>query len=726
MFLGKLFCLNHLKYRVLICLLLIYPMSLMTFSQSYGDELKRVIMPSIEKFRGIPSAFIGLGNYHPTYGIIVEKDYHRLTIFQLMKDGNYEVVKTYPAVTGKMPGEKVFRGDNRTPVGIYFTVGETSGESLLKKWGDYAKKYGVHAFFLDYPNIYDKRTRKTGSGIWIHGVESDTRLLTPQDTEGCVALRNPDVLELKKFIKPFHTPVVIVDKMETTTPEVILSQRSKALEMINSWKESWQLSDFKSYMSYYSKDFMSLGLNRDQWQNFKSYLSKVRNKKIEVLISEPKIVAFRNQLLVVFLQSYSASDKKDFGRKFLYLQQESDSYKIIAEKWYSVNSTPDLIATLLPNDSKFNDTPSPMTQTSSRLVAQNEVQNMPKSTDAVIEVVKIPEVNNENSLSQAHMQAPSKELERQKEVLLLPPQIKLLGDVKFENLSLTPYAKNKTRMFFHLKKRDEHDVEKTPGHICAIVKTQERQFNFPKTAKLIEEGTKLSCVSGDFAKFARLRPTEMIFPEDFKQIKQITLVFTPLVKPTEANVNSNQTLAENQHLSSSKEKEPPQASSSYDPSIVVDLEDNQSDSVNLISRDDNDENTKESSSSSSSSGSLSTHVAQESTQRYPEVKFIGEAKFDNLSVTSLENNKIRIFFNLKKSNQSDHRKMPGHICVIGKKNDERLLYPENAKVVAKGNKVFCSAGEYARFSHLRPTAFILPKKYSELDEIVVIFTPIKK
>jgi hypothetical protein len=58
-----------------------------------------------------------------------------------------------------------------------------------------------------------------------------------------------------------------------------------------------------------------------------------------VSISEPKIVAFEDQLLVVFLQDYQSKQHADFGRKFLYLQWEGDRYRIIAEKWYRAPRT---------------------------------------------------------------------------------------------------------------------------------------------------------------------------------------------------------------------------------------------------------------------------------------------------------------------------------------------------------------------------------------------------
>ncbi|WP_186644593.1 L,D-transpeptidase family protein [Fluviispira vulneris] len=290
---------------------------------------------SVTALNGIPSSFISLGAYHPTYAMVVEKNFHRLSVFKLLPDGNYTLVRTYLAITGKEQGDKKHRGDNRTPEGIYFIVGQKDSSELLRQMGPSARKYGPRAFMLDYPNIFDKRQRKTGSGIWIHGVDSDARMLRPFDTEGCVALKNEDIIDIAQYVSAFQTPVVIVDEMQTISMAAIQKQRQNVIEMVEAWRKSWENSDFAKYISFYSDHFQSLGKNKEDWREFKAKLSETRKGSITVQISEPKILAFRNQLLVEFFQKYSSPEKDDFGRKFLYLRQEDHGFKIIAEKWYN-------------------------------------------------------------------------------------------------------------------------------------------------------------------------------------------------------------------------------------------------------------------------------------------------------------------------------------------------------------------------------------------------------
>lgn len=279
------------------------------------------------QFVGVPKALVSLGSSNPAYGIVVEKLHHRMSLFRTNENNQIELVKTYRAITGRDPGDKLARGDLRTPEGIYFVTGRLNDDEL-------PAKYGRLAFTLDYPNIYDKRKRKSGYGIWIHATDDAERLKKPFDTEGCVVVSNEDILDLEKRIAPFEVPVVITKEMSSTQLGELTSTRKKALDMVDAWRLAWQSSSFESYMSYYSKNFRSLGKNKKQWEAFKASLGESRGNDIRVTISEPKIVAFEDQLLVVFLQDYQSKQHSDFGRKFLYLQWEGDRYRIIAEKWY--------------------------------------------------------------------------------------------------------------------------------------------------------------------------------------------------------------------------------------------------------------------------------------------------------------------------------------------------------------------------------------------------------
>ncbi|MCA2959152.1 MAG: L,D-transpeptidase family protein [Silvanigrellales bacterium] len=284
------------------------------------------------KFDGTPKSFVSLGGVSPAFGIVVEKLHHRLSLFRLREDGKYEVLKTYRAITGKDPEDKKTVGDLRTPEGIYFVTGRIDDKDL-------PAKYGRAAFTLDYPNIFDQRQRKSGYGIWVHATDDPKRLLNPFDTEGCVVVSNEDLLELERFLGAFEVPIVITKEMVRVDDKDIETPRAKANEMIEAWRQAWENSNFEDYMGFYSKNFRSLGKSKEGWQKYKQSISSTRKGDIKVEISEPKILAFEDQLLVVFQQDYSSKVHNDYGRKFLYLQWEGDRYRIIAEKWYREKKT---------------------------------------------------------------------------------------------------------------------------------------------------------------------------------------------------------------------------------------------------------------------------------------------------------------------------------------------------------------------------------------------------
>ena len=284
------------------------------------------------KFDGTPKSFVSLGGVSPAFGIVVEKLHHRLSLFRLREDGKYEVLKTYRAITGKDPEDKKTVGDLRTPEGIYFVTGRIDDKDL-------PAKYGRAAFTLDDPNIFDQRQRKSGYGIWVHATDDPKRLLNPFDTEGCVVVSNEDLLELERFLGAFEVPIVITKEMVRVEDKDIETPRAKANEMIEAWRQAWESSNFQDYMGFYSRNFRSLGKSKDGWQKYKKSISSTRMGDIKVDISEPKILAFEDQLLVVFQQDYSSKAHSDYGRKFLYLQWEGDRYRIIAEKWYREKKT---------------------------------------------------------------------------------------------------------------------------------------------------------------------------------------------------------------------------------------------------------------------------------------------------------------------------------------------------------------------------------------------------
>ncbi|MFH1981241.1 MAG: L,D-transpeptidase family protein [Pseudomonadota bacterium] len=141
---------------------------------------------------------------HPGSGplnlILVEKKTQSLRLYRF--DGAYTLIKTYPCATGEKQGKKREENDEKTPEGIYFNT-KTYRDRKITVFGD-------RAFELNYPSPYDTLEGNGGHGIYIHG---SNRSVSPNSTNGCVALDNKNLADLDSRIDVKKTPVIIGDTL---------------------------------------------------------------------------------------------------------------------------------------------------------------------------------------------------------------------------------------------------------------------------------------------------------------------------------------------------------------------------------------------------------------------------------------------------------------------------------------------------------------------------------
>jgi len=138
--------------------------------------------------------------------LLISLQESRLYLFERNQTGEMIEVADYYVTMGRKGSGKRKEGDLRTPIGVYHMVDLLPGSTL-------PDLYGVGALPLNYPNQWDKQHGKTGSGIWLHGVPSDTYIRAPKASRGCVVLNNTAMKELLgRYDLPFSTPVVIADQ----------------------------------------------------------------------------------------------------------------------------------------------------------------------------------------------------------------------------------------------------------------------------------------------------------------------------------------------------------------------------------------------------------------------------------------------------------------------------------------------------------------------------------
>ena len=107
---------------------------------------------------------------------------------------------------------------------------------------------------------------------------------------------------------------------------------------INDWKQAWENTagtggDIDRYISFYSKDFTSKGLDRNGWKRDKAVKGK-KKRWIRVDLNNIKISrpGEANRIEVRFMQDYRSSNYLNSSAKLLLLIRENSGWKIVAEK----------------------------------------------------------------------------------------------------------------------------------------------------------------------------------------------------------------------------------------------------------------------------------------------------------------------------------------------------------------------------------------------------------
>ena len=149
-------------------------------------------------------------------------------------------------------------GDRRTPLGIYFVTEQLDTSRLHEK-------YGVTAFVLDYPNVLDKQSGKTGDGIWIHGVDARGGKRPPRDTDGCIALPNDDLAEMATLFRSNTTPVIVGRELKWSDPGEVEALRLELEAAVAAWAASLERGDMQAHLSFYSEDFYHWTMNKPEW-----------------------------------------------------------------------------------------------------------------------------------------------------------------------------------------------------------------------------------------------------------------------------------------------------------------------------------------------------------------------------------------------------------------------------------------------------------------------------
>ncbi|MCX5838178.1 MAG: L,D-transpeptidase family protein [Deltaproteobacteria bacterium] len=266
------------------------------------------------------------------YALICEKESKLLHLLKF-QDERFALVKSYPCIIGANGTNKKKAGDYATPKGSYFTLRYTPGSALQEI-------YGEGAFVLNYPNFLDRKERKNGGGIWIHGhvpgkVVGVGDLL---NTKGCIAVSNDIIRELKNLLHPSGTNVSIVDKVTFVKEGSRRESLQEIRNVMDAWRQAWESGNTEKYLRYFSKDFINgEGMN---FAAFKRHKERVNSGKkfIRVKVEQMAIVFPQEQqretAAVRFVQKYSSSNFESHSKKLFYLKKENEGWTIFGESFF--------------------------------------------------------------------------------------------------------------------------------------------------------------------------------------------------------------------------------------------------------------------------------------------------------------------------------------------------------------------------------------------------------
>ena len=258
--------------------------------------------------------------------IVVDTDKSRLYLYK-NTGGTLSYVADYYVTVGKNGIDKHAQGDKRTPIGVYF-----AGQKLTQQLADI---YGDAAYPLNYPNEWDALHNRSGSGIWLHGTPSNTYSRPPRASDGCVVLANQDLKALAPILQTGKTPVIITSNLQWLDADNDTSSEKQTLQTaMDNWLADWKSQDTPKYLSHYSHDFSSSGINYQQWSDHK-YQVQASKPKISISLSDVSMFAYpdadKKLVVVNFIQSFTSPALSNKMQKRQYWIQENNTWKIIYE-----------------------------------------------------------------------------------------------------------------------------------------------------------------------------------------------------------------------------------------------------------------------------------------------------------------------------------------------------------------------------------------------------------
>lgn len=267
----------------------------------------------------VPAALLSLAPSQRRV-VVVDKERSRLYVFE-NDAGQPRLIGDYYVSTGKKRALKEREGDQRTPVGVYFITTHLDA-GLLDDF------YGAGALPVNYPNEWDERHGRTGYGIWIHGVPSDTYSRPPRSSDGCIVLPNGDLAGLLDSLDTGSTPVIIAEKVDWMESGVATDRGNELRQVIEDWRRDLESRDATRHASHYAADFTGEGMNRAAWVEHAQRRTHGRHD-LGVTVDELSLYAYpgeRDLVVASFRQSNVSDNFSKRSTRRQYWRRDADGH----------------------------------------------------------------------------------------------------------------------------------------------------------------------------------------------------------------------------------------------------------------------------------------------------------------------------------------------------------------------------------------------------------------
>ncbi len=275
----------------------------------------------------IPSQLLSLSTRNK-HVIAVDTSRSRLYVLENGVQG-LRLISDYYISVGKAGAGKQIEGDLKTPLGIYYLTTPIEPKNL-------APLYGGGALPINYPNPFDQRLGKTGSGIWLHGTMPEKYARQPKSSDGCVVLSNPDLRQVMATVAVKTTPVIISHRLDWVAPNQVHTERQQFELTLNAWREAKSKGQFDKLYSFYKSDFSNYsGGLKDWWPSTLNEMKTANNRPFQwrettLLLWRTDIGTKNPNVMVVTYDEISPASKQ-MQTKRQYWMQADNQWKIFFE-----------------------------------------------------------------------------------------------------------------------------------------------------------------------------------------------------------------------------------------------------------------------------------------------------------------------------------------------------------------------------------------------------------